>query len=278
MITPEYMASPQSLYDTLCSRHFVLAGPCVLESYDLAYECAIVIKKAALDAGLVPVFKASYDKANRTSLTSFRGPGIVQGLEWLGRIREEVGIPIVTDFHEPAQAAHVARVADILQIPAFLCRQTSLLQAAGLTNKIVNIKKGQFLAPWDIRHASDKIAEVGNNKILLTERGTTFGYNNLVVDMRSFPIMNALGYPTVMDATHSVQLPGGQGGASGGDRHMVPTLAKAAVAAGAQGVFLECHPTPDKALCDGPNSIELATLPKLLRQLAAIWKVTANDA
>ena len=278
MDTPAYLSSSDKLYEALRSQHFVFAGPCVLESYELALECALAVKEAALASGLVPVFKASYDKANRTSLSSFRGPGVAKGLEWLGRIRDEVGIPVVTDIHEPTQAAEVAQVADILQIPAFLCRQTSLLQAAGLTGKIINIKKGQFLAPWDMRHACDKVAEVGNKKIMLTERGATFGYNNLVVDMRSFPIMNAFGYPTVMDATHSVQLPGGQGGSSGGDRHMVPTLARAAVVAGAKGVFLECHPNPDKALCDGPNSIELASLPRLLNQLATLWSVVADDA
>lgn len=278
MDIPAYLSSSDKLYEALCLQHFVLAGPCVLESYELALECALAVKKAALAAGLTPVFKASYDKANRTSLSSFRGPGVDKGLEWLGRIRKEVGIPVITDIHEPSQAAEVAQVADILQIPAFLCRQTSLLQAAGLTDKIINIKKGQFLAPWDMRHVCSKVAEVGNTKIMLTERGATFGYNNLVVDMRSFPIMNAFGYPTVMDATHSVQLPGGQGKSSGGDRLMVPTLAKAAVAAGAKGVFLECHPNPDKALCDGPNSIELASLPRLLNQLATLWRVLADDA
>lgn len=271
------MISVERLYQELQNKHFVLAGPCVLESFELARECAFAVKGAAQAAGLVPIFKASYDKANRTSLSSFRGPGMAKGLEWLDRIREEVGIPVVTDIHEPSQAAVVAQVADILQIPAFLCRQTSLLQAVAVTGKIVNIKKGQFLAPWDMSHACAKVTEAGNSKILLTERGACFGYNNLVVDMRSFPIMNAFGYPTVMDATHSVQLPGGQGGASGGDRSMVPTLARAAVAAGARGVFLECHPTPDKALCDGPNSIALATLPGLLNQLSTLWKVLDNE-
>lgn len=278
MKKPDYMASSEELYKALTTQHFVMSGPCVLESYELAYECACQVKEAAINAGLIPIFKSSYDKANRTSLSSFRGPGLHKGLEWLARIREEVGIPTITDIHEPEQAAIVGQVVDILQIPAFLCRQTSLLQASAATNKIVNIKKGQFLAPADIQHAANKVVEAGNSKVLLTERGTSFGYNNLVVDMRSFPIMNTFGFPTVMDATHSVQLPGGLGNFSGGDRSMVPTIARAAVVAGAKGVFLECHPTPDKALCDGPNSIELAQLPHLLTQLTALWKVLDYDA
>ena len=263
----------KTLFTALCSRPFIIAGPCVLEDYSLALECARKIDEAAKNAGLFAIFKSSYDKANRTSTTSFRGPGLVKGLEWLARIKEETQLPVVTDIHEPAQAKPVAEVADILQIPAFLCRQTSLLEAAAQTGKVVNVKKGQFMAPWDMRHVYEKIVAAGNPHVLLTERGSSFGYNNLVVDMRGFPAMKTCGVPVIMDATHSVQLPGGQGACSGGDRNMVPTLAKAAVAAGADGVFMECHPNPDKALCDGPNSIALNTLPVLLEQLAAIWRI-----
>ena len=265
--------SNDALYSALCSRHFVIAGPCVLESYQLALDTAFAVKEAADRAGLVAVFKSSFDKANRTSLQSFRGPGMSQGLEWLARIREETGLPVITDIHEAQDATAVAEAVDILQIPAFLCRQTTLLAAAGATGRIVNVKKGQFLAPWDMRHAYDKIVAGGNRKVLLTERGSSFGYNNLVVDMRSFSIMKEIGVPVIMDATHSVQLPGGQGGSSGGDRRMVPPLARAAVAAGAHGVFIECHPDPDKALCDGPNSLALADLPLLLQQLSSIWSL-----
>lgn len=265
--------SDAPLYKTLCERHFVIAGPCVLESYSLALETAFAVKEAAAASGLAAVFKSSYDKANRTSLSGFRGPGMEQGLDWLARIREETGLPVITDVHEPHEAAIVAEVVDILQIPAFLCRQTALLTAAGTTGRIINVKKGQFLAPWDMQPLYEKIASTGNRKVLLTERGTTFGYNNLVVDMRSFSIMRGLGLPVVMDATHSVQLPGGSGISSGGDRRMAPPLARAAAAAGAHGVFLECHPDPDKALCDGPNSLKLADLPPLLQHLSAIWRL-----
>lgn len=265
--------SDDALYNLLCSRNFVIAGPCVLENFSLALETAFAVKEAAASAGLTAIFKSSFDKANRTSIHGFRGPGMTQGLEWLARIREEAGLPVITDIHEPQEAAVVAQAVDILQIPAFLCRQTTLLTAAGDTGRIVNVKKGQFLAPWDMRHAYDKIAATGNRKVLLTERGSCFGYNNLVVDMRSFSIMKESGLPVIMDATHSVQLPGGQGASSGGDRRMVPPLARAAAAAGAHGVFLECHPNPDQALCDGPNSLALADLPLLLRQLSAIWSL-----
>jgi 2-dehydro-3-deoxyphosphooctonate aldolase (KDO 8-P synthase) len=261
------------LYNILCRQHFIIAGPCVLESYSLALETAFAVKEAAVKAGLVAVFKSSFDKANRTSLHSFRGPGMSQGLEWLARIREETDLPVITDIHEPDDAATVAQVVDILQIPAFLCRQTALLAAAGHTGCLVNVKKGQFLAPWDMRHVYEKIVAGGNRKVLFTERGSSFGYNNLIVDMRSFSIMKELGVPTVMDATHAVQLPGGQGFVSGGDRRMVPPLARAAAAAGAHGVFLECHPNPDQALCDGPNSLALTDLPLLLQQLSAIWSL-----
>lgn len=267
------LTSSEVLYSTLRTRHFVIAGPCVLESYSLALETAFAVKEAADKAGLTAIFKSSFDKANRTSLSGFRGPGLKQGLEWLARIREETDLPVITDIHEASETAVVAEVVDILQIPAFLCRQTSLLTAAGVTGRIVNVKKGQFLAPWDMRHVYEKIASTGNRNVLLTERGSSFGYNNLVVDMRSFSLMNEIGVPVIMDATHSVQLPGGQGASSGGDRRMVAPLARAAVAAGAHGVFLECHPNPDQALCDGPNSLALADLPLLLQQLSAIWSL-----
>lgn len=263
----------EDLFAVLRDRHFVIAGPCVLESFDLALETARAVKKAAEAAGLAAVFKSSYTKANRSSLEGFRGPGLKTGLDWLARIREETGLPVITDVHDPLDVEPVAEVADILQIPAFLCRQTPLLLAAGHTGRIVNVKKGQFLAPWDMRNVYDKIASTGNKKILLTERGSSFGYNNLVVDMRSFAIMSTFGAPVIMDATHAVQLPGADGASSGGDRRMVPYLARAAVGAGAHAVFLECHPNPAKALCDGPNSLALVDLPRLLQELAAMWRL-----
>ena len=269
----ERKAAPAPLYSALCTQPFVIAGPCVLESFELALETAYAVKEAALAARLTAVFKSSYDKANRTSAGGFRGPGLEKGLEWLARIREETGLPLVTDVHDPVETAQVGACVDIVQIPAFLCRQTDLLVAAARTGKIVNVKKGQFLAPWDMAPVAAKVRAAGNEKILLTERGASFGYNNLVVDMRSFPVMREVGVPVIMDATHSVQLPGGQGTCSGGDRRHVPTLAKAAVAAGAHGVFLECHPDPDSALCAGPNSWPTAKLADLLRDLAALWKL-----
>ncbi|MFV0422849.1 3-deoxy-8-phosphooctulonate synthase [Oleidesulfovibrio sp.] len=265
--------SSSELYSTLCSGNFIIAGPCVLESYELALETAHAVREAAGAHGLPAVFKSSFDKANRTSITSFRGPGLSKGLEWLARIREETGLPVITDIHEPEQAAPVAAAVDIMQIPAFLCRQTSLLQAAAKTGSIVNVKKGQFVAPWDMRPVVEKINEAGNSHVMLTERGASFGYNNLVVDFRSFSIMKALGVPVVFDATHSVQLPGGQGSCSGGDRNHVPALARAAAAAGANGVFMECHPDPDNALCDGPNSWPLAKLDALVSDLKSIWSL-----
>ncbi len=271
---PSKYLSPDALYERLKRRAFVFAGPCVLESFDLALATARAVAEAAAKNGLFAVFKSSWDKANRTSLSGFRGPGLKQGLDWLGQIKEATGLPIVTDVHEPEQAVAAAEIVDILQIPAFLCRQTSLLLAAGATGRVVNVKKGQFVAPWDMKPVKDKIASTGNGNILLTERGASFGYNNLVVDFRSIPIMKGFGVPVVFDATHSVQLPGGQGECSGGQREFVPHLARAAVAAGADGVFLECHPDPDKALCDGPNSWPLDKLPALLSDLAAQWSLT----
>ena len=268
------VVTPDALYERLRTKPFIFAGPCVLESFELALATAHAVKEAARDAGLTAIFKSSYDKANRTSVSGFRGPGLEKGLAWLTRIREETGLPLVTDVHDPEEAVVVGRVVDIIQIPAFLCRQTNLLVAAAKTGKIVNVKKGQFLAPWDMKPVAEKIRSAGNDKILLTERGTSFGYNNLVVDMRSFPVMRETGCPVIMDATHSVQLPGGQGTCSGGERRHVPTLAKAAVGAGAHGVFFECHPDPDNALCDGPNSWPVAKLPGLLKELAALWELT----
>lgn len=266
-----------ALYSRLCAGPFIIAGPCVLESYELAEDTALAVAEAARAAGLFVVFKSSFDKANRSSLGGFRGPGMGLGLEWLARIREKTGLPVITDIHETHEVEPVAAAVDILQIPAFLSRQTALLQAAAQSDRVVNVKKGQFLAPWDMKPLLEKLRSTGNEKIMLTERGSSFGYNNLVVDMRSFPVMRELGVPVIMDATHAVQLPGGQGCSSGGDRRYVPTLAKAAVAAGADGVFLECHPDPDKALCDGPNSLELKKLPALLQDLAALWQICREN-
>lgn len=272
-MTPSPQDGSAALYAKSLTGPFILAGPCVLESRQLALDVAKEL--AAISARLdVPiVFKSSYDKANRTSVTSFRGPGMDMGLSWLAEVRETTGLPIVTDIHLPEQAEPVGRVADVLQIPAFLCRQTDLLVAAAETGRIVNVKKGQFLAPWDMKNACEKLRSTGNGRFWLTERGSSFGYNNLVVDMRAVPIMRGFGAPVVFDATHSVQLPGGQGGASGGQREFVIPLASAAVAAGASGVFLEVHPDPDRALCDGPNSLPLAQLEGLLKRLLAIWSV-----
>lgn len=263
----------QKLYEELKKRPFIIAGPCVLESFELARDTAFAVKEAAEAAGLLAIFKSSYDKANRSAISSFRGPGIAQGLDWLARIGQETGLPVITDVHEHEEVAQVAEAADILQIPAFLSRQTSLLLAAGESGRIVNVKKGQFLAPWEMKNVVEKVRSTGNELVMATERGSSFGYNNLVVDMRSFQIMKGFDVPTVMDATHAVQLPGGQGNSSGGDRRYVPALARAAVAAGADGVFMECHPDPEKALCDGPNSLNLKDLPGLLKELAAIWGI-----
>lgn len=262
-----------TLYARLCQNRFIFAGPCALEDFGMALETAHAVKEAAEKAGVFAVFKSSWDKANRTSITSFRGPGLAKGMEWLARIREEVGLPIVTDLHLPEQAAAVAEVADVLQIPAFLCRQTDLLVAAAETGRVINVKKGQFVAPWDMKPAVEKLRAAGNSRIILTERGSSFGYNNLVVDFRSVAVMQSLGVPVIFDATHSVQLPGGQGACSGGNREYVPMMARAAVAAGVEGVFMECHPNPDTALCDGPNSLHINTLGPLLDELVALWSV-----
>ncbi len=257
------------------SRPLLIAGPCVLEDLSVALEIGGFMKDAAEKNGFTYMFKASFDKANRTSLSSFRGPGLEKGLEILAQVKSQLDCLVITDIHLPDQAVPVAEVVDCIQIPAFLCRQTDLLVAASRTGKAVNIKKGQFLSPWDMRHAAGKVREAGNNNILLTERGTSFGYNNLVVDMRSIPIMRSLGFPVVFDATHSVQLPGGQGGCSGGQREFVPFLARAAAACGCDGIFMEVYPEPDRAKCDGPNSLRLENAASLLEQLKQIFDITA---
>ena len=254
----------------------LLAGPCVLESGDLAWEIAREMKEICQRLGINYVFKASFDKANRTSLSSFRGPGPEKGLRLLGRLREEIEVPIVSDVHETSQMDLAGEVLDIIQIPAFLCRQTDLLVSAAHTGKVVNIKKGQFVSPWDMINAVNKVRDVGGNRIMLTERGSMFGYNNLVVDMRSFPVMKSYGCPVIYDATHSVQLPGGAGGSSAGHREFISPLSRAAMAIGVDGLFMEVHPDPDKALCDGPNSYPLDQVEKLLRQLLII-RQAANE-
>ncbi len=258
---------------TAGDRLFVIAGPCVMEHYDTMRTVAEHLSRTCEVLGVPYLFKSSYDKANRTSLKAFRGPGLDKGLRWLERLKAETGIPILTDIHAPQEAAAAATVADVLQIPAFLCRQTDLLVAAARTGRIVNIKKGQFMAPWDMGEAIAKVTESGNPRVVVTERGTTFGYNNLVVDMRAIAILKRFGIPVVFDATHSVQTPGGLGRCSGGERHLAPVLARAAVAAGADGIFLETHPDPERALCDGPNSLRLSEVHALLEQLVAIFSV-----
>lgn len=255
---------------------FLIAGPCVLESEDMAWEVAGKMKEVCERLGISYVFKASFDKANRTSLDSFRGPGLERGLRLLGRLREDIGVPIVSDVHDISQVDKAAEVLDIIQIPAFLCRQTDLLVAAAHSGRTVNIKKGQFVSPWDMQYAVEKVRSAGGERILLTERGSSFGYNNLVVDMRSLPIMRSLGCPVIYDATHSVQLPGGAGGSSGGQREFIPPLTRAAVAAGVDGLFMEIHPDPEKAKCDGPNSWPLDKAEQLLKQLLAVRKAVAE--
>ena len=253
----------------------IIAGPCQLESVDHAQMIAGVMKEACAAAGARYVFKASYDKANRTSLAGKRGLGIDAGLKALSEVRKSIGVPVLTDVHSESQCALAADAVDILQIPAFLCRQTDMLLAAGQTGAAINVKKGQFLAPWEMPNIVAKIESTGNKRILLTERGTTFGYNTLVADMRSLPQMAQTGYPVVMDATHSVQQPGGQGGSSGGQREFAPVMARAAVALGVGAVFMETHEDPDNAPCDGPNMIYLRDMPRLvetLMQLDAIAK------
>ena len=248
----------------------LISGPCQLESRDHALMLAERLAKLCGERGIGYVFKASFDKANRSSLGGERGPGIEAGLEILASVREAIGCPVLTDVHSEAQCAAAADAVDILQIPAFLCRQTDLLLAAGRTGRVINVKKGQFLAPWDVQNIVDKVESTGNRRILLTDRGTSFGYNMLVSDMRSLPIMAQTGYPVVFDATHSVQLPGGLGASSGGQREFVPPLARAAVAVGVSAVFVETHEDPEKSPSDGPNMVPLDEMAPLLADLAAI--------
>ncbi|MGL4722137.1 MAG: 3-deoxy-8-phosphooctulonate synthase [Desulfovibrionaceae bacterium] len=261
------------LYQSLLEKPFVIVGPCVLENYDIAMQCAEALIVATQNTSIIPIFKASFDKANRTSLSSFRGIGLEESLTLFERIKAETGLPILTDVHEIGQAEPLARVVDIIQIPAFLCRQTSLLIDVAKTNVIVNIKKGQFLAPWDMKHSTEKIVQSKNKSILLTERGVSFGYNTLVVDFRSFYIMQEFGFPVIFDATHSVQEPSALGSSSGGKREYVPMLVRAAIVAGVKGIFMECHPSPDKALCDGPNSIALSWFKKLFFDMNTLWNL-----
>jgi 2-dehydro-3-deoxyphosphooctonate aldolase (KDO 8-P synthase) len=249
-------------------RPFVLiAGPCQIEGLSHALECAAALDEIAAATGVPVIYKSSYDKANRTSAAAARGVGMARGLEILAQVRERFGMPVLTDVHAPEQCAPAAEVVDVLQIPAFLCRQTDLLLAAGKTGCAINVKKGQFLAPWDMAHVAAKIAATGNERILLCERGVSFGYNTLVSDLRALPIMARTGYPVVFDATHSVQQPGGQGSASGGQREFAPVLARAALAVGVAAVFIETHPDPDHAPSDGPNMIPLREMPALVARL-----------
>jgi 2-dehydro-3-deoxyphosphooctonate aldolase (KDO 8-P synthase) len=252
---------------------FMILGPCVIESEALCLEVAEEVLRVGRLTGMPVLFKSSFDKANRTSVDSFRGPGMNEGLRILSRVREEIGLPIISDIHTPDQAPSAGEVLDAIQIPAFLCRQTDLLVAAGRTGKVVNIKKGQYQSPEDMKYPAQKVVSSGNDNVLLTERGTSFGYRDLVVDMRSIMRMQEHGFPVVIDATHASQTPGGQEGKSGGDRTLVPGLARAAVAAGADGVFMETHPNPDKARCDGPNSLALQDLERVAKELQEIFKL-----
>jgi 2-dehydro-3-deoxyphosphooctonate aldolase (KDO 8-P synthase) len=256
------------------NREFVLiAGPCVIESEASTLDTASRLKQITRELGIPFIFKSSYDKANRSSVRSYRGPGLKEGLRILSRVKSELGVPLLSDVHRFEEIAPAAEVLDILQIPAFLCRQTDFVVEVAKTGRVVNIKKGQFLAPWDIANAAEKALSTGNDKVLITERGVSFGYNNLVADMRALPIIRDLGYPVVFDATHSVQLPGAGGTASSGDRKFVPHLTRAAVAVGIDAIFMEVHACPDKALCDGPNMLSLDELPFLLRQAQEIDRI-----
>lgn len=251
----------------------IIAGPCVIESWELIYGTAAALKDLATELGFALIFKSSFDKANRTSIDSFRGPGLEKGLSMLAEIKRTLHIPVLSDVHESIQCAKAGEILDVLQIPAFLCRQTDLLIAAARTGKAVNIKKGQFVSPNDMGNTVHKINECGNQNIILTERGNAFGYNNLVVDFRSIPLMQEFGVPVVFDATHSVQLPGGAGSSSSGQRQFVPTLAKAAVAAGCDGVFMEVHPDPDRALSDAANQVPLSQVRDLIGQLLQLHQL-----
>ena len=255
------------LFDQLNSSTFFILGPCVMENQELLYRVAEEVAKVGQKFNVPVVFKSSFDKANRTSIHSYRGPGIEKGMEMLNNVKEKFGLPVTTDIHEPAQAAIAAQVVDILQIPAFLCRQTDLLVAAAKTGKIVNVKKAQFLSGKDMFYPAQKVVEAGNKQVILTERGNSFGYNNLAVDFRNIYDMKQFGYPVCMDCTHSVQRPGGDGGKTGGDRTFVPMMALAAKAFGASGYFMETHPDPDNALSDGPNMVKLTDLEKTIAPL-----------
>lgn len=269
----EIMAIKLNNFEIGANKLTILAGPCAAESMDILRTTAEGLKKVCEELDINYVFKSSFDKANRSSITSYRGPGLEKGLEMLSKIKSEFELPIVTDIHLPEQAAIVAEVADILQIPAFLCRQTDLLVAAAKTGKIVNIKKGQFLAPQQMKSLVKKVEDSGNKQIMLTDRGVTFGYGNLVVDFRAIPIMKELGYPVVFDATHSVQMPGSNGDSTGGERRFVPTLAKCAMAAGADVLFFEVHPDPDCALCDGPNMLALNNAKEVFKKCKEIFDI-----
>jgi 2-dehydro-3-deoxyphosphooctonate aldolase (KDO 8-P synthase) len=255
----------------------LIAGPCVIEGRESALRHASFLKQTADRVGIPLIYKSSYDKANRTSLQSYRGPGIESGLRILAEVKKEIGVPILTDVHEREQVDLVREVADVLQVPAFLCRQTDLVIAVAQSKRVVNIKKGQFLAPWDLRHVVEKILSTGNDQIMVTERGVSFGYNNLVSDMRSLVVMRELGYPVVFDATHSLQLPGGLGKASGGERRFIPALARAAVAVGVDALFMEVHENPDLALSDGPNSLPLQEVEGLLKVVKEIDGISSAD-
>jgi 2-dehydro-3-deoxyphosphooctonate aldolase (KDO 8-P synthase) len=256
----------------------VIAGPCVIEDFETTYHTAAFLKRLTDKLQVPFIFKASFDKANRTAIHSYRGPGLVEGLQILAQIKADIGVPLLSDVHEIDQIEKAGQVLDVFQVPAFLCRQTDFILAVARSGKPVNIKKGQFLAPWDMVHIIEKIHSAGNRQILLTERGAMFGYNNLVVDFRSIPIMQATGYPVIFDATHSVQLPGGAGTSSGGQRQYAPVLARAAVAAGADAVFMEVHPDPAHALCDGPNSLPTDRVEQLLTELKTIRNALAPGA
>jgi 2-dehydro-3-deoxyphosphooctonate aldolase (KDO 8-P synthase) len=259
-------------------RLFLIAGPCVIENPKHPGQVAARLKDITGELGIPLIFKASYDKANRSSIGSYRGPGMGRGLDILAGVRERYGVPILTDVHEVAQVERAAEVVDVLQIPAFLCRQTDLLLAAARTGKVVNVKKGQFMAPWDMKGVMEKAAGTGNRNLMVTERGFSFGYNNLIVDMRSFPTLRSFGFPVIFDVTHSVQRPGGLGDRSGGEAHFIDTLGPAGVAAGVDGLFMEVHENPARALSDGPNAYRLSRLPALLKRLLKIHEAAAQRA
>jgi 2-dehydro-3-deoxyphosphooctonate aldolase (KDO 8-P synthase) len=254
----------------------LIAGPCVIESQSHVLNTAEKIKRAASDADIPFIFKASYDKANRSSIDSFRGPGLIKGLQSLEKIKQQLNVPVLSDVHTEEEIEPASQVLDVLQIPAFLCRQTNMIIKAAKTGCSVNVKKGQFMAPWDMKNVVDKLSHSGCKKILLTERGFTFGYNNLVVDMRSLVLMRDLGYPIIFDATHSLQLPGGKGNKSGGQKELIPDLVRGAVAVGCDAIFMEVHPNPDKAKSDGPNMLKLSQLPELLKQIKTLDLAVKN--